>query len=378
MNSTKKAKEIIQHEVATLEPRFDITRQDKTTRTYFSPKERHTSKIAIGDREGTHKSSKIDNDNHVNMEEPGTISQHVLICIGLNLNGTVEDWIMVDLQRTVEEQAGTRANHHCKKNKKERASTRRWGNATCITHITSPTPFASISLTAKYHLETSLLLVSITRPTPFTSRRKQKKENRPGGSSSSQTIISMTTKRRRRNCTAGYQQQAIFIAQLRCTYARLMEEKRTPKGQPCEPLQSQDFSKKSDVTRPSRRNSTYPEQPQYKIKHIQENIPQQQYNPWRHIEFSNNQNDSSNKQPNKQLGDMWRITYKITVSKDYSWKRTRTEKNYKSHWSKTNTKVTDGQTGPDKLRHKIETRFLNIATRNLVAAAVAARTQKNR
>jgi len=53
-----------------------------------------------------------------------------------------------------------------------------------------------------------------------------------------------------------------------------MEEKRTPKGQPCEPLQSQDFSKKSDVTRPSRRNSTYPEQPQYKIKHIQENIPQ--------------------------------------------------------------------------------------------------------
>jgi len=89
----------------------------------------------------------------------------------------------------------------------------------------------------------------------------------------------MTTKRRRRNCTAGYQQQAIFIAQLRCTYARLMEEKRTPKGQPCEPLQSQDFSKKSDVTRPSRRNSTYPEQPQYKIKHIQENIPQQQYNP---------------------------------------------------------------------------------------------------
>jgi len=58
-----------------------------------------------------------------------------------------------------------------------------------------------------------------------------------------------------------------------------MEEKRTPKGQPCEPLQSQDFSKKSDVTRPSRRNSTYPEQPQYKIKHIQENIPQQQYNP---------------------------------------------------------------------------------------------------
>jgi len=136
--------------------------------------------------------------------------------------------------------------------------------------------------------------------------------------------------------------------------------------------------KKSDVTRPSRRNSTYPEQPQYKIKHIQENIPQQQYNLWRHIEFSNNQNDSSNKQPNKQLGDVWRITYKITVSKDYSWKRTRTEKNYKSHWSKTNTKVTDGQIGPDKLRHKIETRFLNIATRNLVATAAAARTQKNR
>ena len=91
MNSTKKAKEIIQYEVATLEPRFDITRQDKTTRTYFSPKEGRTSKIAIGDREGTHKPSKIDNDNHVNMEEPSTISQHVRICIGLNLNGTTED-----------------------------------------------------------------------------------------------------------------------------------------------------------------------------------------------------------------------------------------------------------------------------------------------
>ena len=121
MNSTKKAKEIIQHEVATLEPRFDITRQDKTTQTYFSPKEGRTSKIAIGDREGTHKSSKIDNDN---LEEPGTISQHVLICIGLNLNGTAED-LMADLQRTVEEQARTRANHHCKKNKKERAGTGR-------------------------------------------------------------------------------------------------------------------------------------------------------------------------------------------------------------------------------------------------------------
>jgi len=91
MNSTKKTKEIIQHEVATLEPRFDITRQDKTTRTYFSPNEGRTSKIAIGDREGTHKPSKIDNGNHVNMEEPGTISQHVLIYIGLNLNGTTED-----------------------------------------------------------------------------------------------------------------------------------------------------------------------------------------------------------------------------------------------------------------------------------------------
>ena len=45
---------------------------------------------------------------------------------------------------------------------------------------------------------------------------------------------------------------------------------------------------------------------------------------------------------------------------------------------KTNTKVTNGQTGPDKLRHKIETRFLNIATRNPVAAAATARTQKNR
>ena len=125
MNSTKKAKEIIQHEVATLEPRFDITRQDKTTRMYFSPKEGRTSKIAIGDREGTHKPSKIDNDNHVNMEEPGTISQHVLICIGLNLNGIAEDRIMADLQRTIEEQARTRANHHCKKNKKERAGTGR-------------------------------------------------------------------------------------------------------------------------------------------------------------------------------------------------------------------------------------------------------------
>ena len=33
---------------------------------------------------------------------------------------------------------------------------------------------------------------------------------------------------------------------------------------------------------------------------------------------------------------------------------------------KDNTKVTEGPTGPDQLRYKIETKFLNIATRNPV------------
>ena len=54
------------------------------------------------------------------MEEPGTTSQHVLICTGLSHDGTAEDGTMADLQRTVEEQAGPRANHHCKESKKDR------------------------------------------------------------------------------------------------------------------------------------------------------------------------------------------------------------------------------------------------------------------
>jgi len=54
------------------------------------------------------------------MEEPGTSSRHVLICTGLSHNGTTEDKTMADLQRTIEEQTGPRANHHCKESKKNK------------------------------------------------------------------------------------------------------------------------------------------------------------------------------------------------------------------------------------------------------------------
>ena len=53
-------------------------------------------------------------------KELGTSSQHVLICTRLSHNGTAEDKTMVDLQRTVEEQAGPRANYHYKESKKDR------------------------------------------------------------------------------------------------------------------------------------------------------------------------------------------------------------------------------------------------------------------
>jgi len=76
--------------------------------------------IAIDGSGGTHKSSKIDSDNRINMEEPGTTSQHMLICTGLSHDGTAEDRTMADLQRTIEEQAGSRSNHHCKESKKDR------------------------------------------------------------------------------------------------------------------------------------------------------------------------------------------------------------------------------------------------------------------
>ena len=53
-------------------------------------------------------------------KELGTSSQHVLICTGLSHNGTTEDKTMADLQRTIEEQTGPRANHHCKESKKNK------------------------------------------------------------------------------------------------------------------------------------------------------------------------------------------------------------------------------------------------------------------
>jgi len=54
INSTKKAKEIVLEwqqrtqwnlRLQPPAPRFDIARQDKTIWTYFSPKERHTSRL---------------------------------------------------------------------------------------------------------------------------------------------------------------------------------------------------------------------------------------------------------------------------------------------------------------------------------------------
>ena len=53
-------------------------------------------------------------------KELGTSSQHMLICTGLSYDGTAEDRTMADLQRTVEEQAGPRANYHYKESKKDR------------------------------------------------------------------------------------------------------------------------------------------------------------------------------------------------------------------------------------------------------------------
>ena len=133
MNSIKKAKEIIlewqqrtqwNSRLQPSAPRFDIAKQVNNPDVLLSKGKTHIQ-IAIDGRGNTHKSSKIDNDNRANLKEPDITSQHVLICIGLSHDSTAEDRTMADLQRTVEEQAETRANHHCKKNKKERACTGR-------------------------------------------------------------------------------------------------------------------------------------------------------------------------------------------------------------------------------------------------------------
>jgi len=54
-------------------------------------------------------------------------------------------------------------------------------------------------LTAKYHPEISLLLIPITRPTPFTSRRDKRETTSPGARPSSQTIIYMATREWRKD-----------------------------------------------------------------------------------------------------------------------------------------------------------------------------------
>ena len=155
-------------------------------------------------------------------------------------------------------------------------------------------------LTAKYHPETSLLLVPITRPTPFTSRRDKREKISPGARQAHKLQYTWLQQNGEKT-TSRIQQRSIrpvvFIEQLWCTYTKSMERKDSKRTILWITRSTVKAGRDQATTREQYILRTTAAQDKAYPKEYHSTIVQ----PMRTcIEFFNNQIDNSNDQPKKQ------------------------------------------------------------------------------